>query len=246
MLANYDARRPVSGVEKPHDLTTAQAYALQAEIARLREERGERIIGYKIGCTSRAIQQQLGVDEPIYGRIFDTGRVASGARLSHANYANLAVEGELAVQMASDLTGASLPDDECRDAIGAVFPVIELHDYVLCSPQTCGQELIATNGMHAGFVVPAQPSGRPTLHVTGVTLHINHERRAHTDAPWTMGDPMTSLRWLAARLGERGLRLSRGQTILTGSPLPLCAVTPGTLIAVEAPPLERIYVDIDP
>ena len=61
-----------------------------------------------------------------------------------------------------------------------------------------------------------------------------------------MGDPMTSLRWLAARLGERGLRLSRGQTILTGSALPLCAVTPGSRVAVEAPPLERIYVDIDP
>jgi 2-keto-4-pentenoate hydratase len=82
--------------------------------------------------------------------------------------------------------------------------------------------------------------------VDGLTLLINDERRAHTDAPWTMGNPMTSLRWLAARLGERGLGLSRGQTILTGSPLPLSAVIPGSRIAVEAPPLERIYVDVDP
>src|SRR2546428_676692 len=60
MLADFDARTPGQLFGEPLDLTTVQAYALQAEIARLREERGERVIGYKVGCTSAAVQQQLG------------------------------------------------------------------------------------------------------------------------------------------------------------------------------------------
>ena len=72
MLADYDARTPGQLFGGPLDLTTAQAYALQAEIARLREQRGEKVIGYKVGCTSRPIQTQLGVKEPIFGRLFDT------------------------------------------------------------------------------------------------------------------------------------------------------------------------------
>ena len=90
MLADYDARTPGRLFAEPLDLTTAQAYALQAEIARFRGQRGEHVIGYKVGCTSRPIQVQLGVKEPIFGRIFDTGCHPSGVHLSSANYANLA------------------------------------------------------------------------------------------------------------------------------------------------------------
>ena len=71
MLADDDARTPGQFFGEPLDLTTVQAYALQVEIARLREERGEKVIGSKVGCTSRPIPMQLGVKEPIFGRLFD-------------------------------------------------------------------------------------------------------------------------------------------------------------------------------
>jgi 2-keto-4-pentenoate hydratase len=71
MLANYDARAQSTCDVELLDLTTHEAYALQAEIARLREQRGERVIGYKVGCTSQTIQHQLGVNEPILGRLFE-------------------------------------------------------------------------------------------------------------------------------------------------------------------------------
>ncbi len=95
MLADYDARTQSERFGELIDLTTVQAYALQEETARLREERGETVIGYKIGCTSKTIQVQLGVKEPIFGRLFDTGCHPAGARLPAARYANLAIEGEL-------------------------------------------------------------------------------------------------------------------------------------------------------
>ncbi len=155
MLADYDARTPGRLFAEPIDLTTVQAYALQAEIARLRKERGERVIGYKVGCTSPAVQQQLGIGEPIFARIFDTSCFPCGAKLSYRCYANLAVEGELAVRLGQAVSAPSVALDECRAAIRAVFPVIELHHYVLRSPQPALAELIANGGMHAGFVLKA-------------------------------------------------------------------------------------------
>src|SRR2546423_11515936 len=82
LLADLDARRPGRCFVPPEGLTTPRAYALQHEVVRLREARGERVIGYKIGCTSRVIQAQLGTREPIFGRVFDTGCFPSGSRLS--------------------------------------------------------------------------------------------------------------------------------------------------------------------
>ena len=115
----------------PIELTIPEAYALQDEVARLREQRGERLIGYKIGCVSRVIQQQLGIDQPIFGRIFDTGCFRSGVRLSHSRYVNLAVEGELALRLAQDVPDSLSPDWDNRQVIESMFPVIELHQYVL-------------------------------------------------------------------------------------------------------------------
>ncbi len=204
------------------------------------------MIGYKIGCTSRAIQQQLGIHEPIFGRIFDTGCLASGVRLWHADYANLAVEGELAVRLGPDLSDPMLAGEACWDEIESIFPVIELHNYVLRSPRSCCQELIATNGMHTGFVVAEQPHGGPLVRVQNLAILVNDETVGGSGEPWTMGDPIASLRWLAARLGECGLRFSRGQVILTGSPMPLYPVAPGYRVVVEAPPLGRCCVEVDP
>lgn len=93
--------------DEPLELTTAQAYELQARIAQLREARGEKRIGYKVGCTSQAIQAQLGVNEPIFGRLFDTTCHPPGVRLSSACYSNLAVEGELSGDFSSLLTAMS-------------------------------------------------------------------------------------------------------------------------------------------
>src|ERR1700680_1848930 len=118
MLADYDARTPGQLFGEPLDLTTVQAYALKAEIARLREQRGERVIGYKVGCTSRTIQVQLGVKEPIFGRLFDAECHPSGVHLSSARYANLAVEGEMAVRLSKDLPRGPLSAGECRGGRG--------------------------------------------------------------------------------------------------------------------------------
>jgi 2-keto-4-pentenoate hydratase len=221
-------------------------HASQAEIARLREARGERVIGYKLGCTSSAVQKQLGIGEPIFARLVDTECLDSDARVSRARYANLAVEGELAVRLARDLS-ASLPaSEDGQDTIESIFPVIELHHYVIRSPKPCAQELIASNGMHAGFVLAERSHIGPLVNPQNLAILFNGVKVGVSDKPWTMSDLVASVRWLADGLGERGLGLSCGQVILTGSPSPLYRVGPGGQVVVVAPPLGRCCVTVDP
>jgi 2-keto-4-pentenoate hydratase len=240
LLADHHARTPV-------DCSVAEAYRLQGEVARLREQRGAKVIGYKIGCASTAVQEQLGVGEPIFGRLFDTGCHRSGVRLSHACYPHLAIEGELAVRLFRDLTGPFVSDKECQEAIDAFFPVIELHHFVLHGAGSPAAELIARNGIHAGFV-QADPSCCPSPPdlVPGLTIRIDGVVAGAVEAAAPAAGPVGMLRWLAGRLARFDLNLRRGQIILTGSLLPLYRVGPGSNIVVEAQPLGTVEAEIDP
>jgi 2-keto-4-pentenoate hydratase len=247
LLADYDARTP--GASMGNSVaTTTESYALQEEIVRLREQRGERVIGYKVGCTSRTIQTQLGVTEPIFGRIFDTDCFRSGSRLSYARFANLAIEGELAVRLGRGWPGATGSENACWDAIEAVFPAIELHHYVLNSACPPGVELIASSGMHAGLVLvdPATVRSGAGNGAERASIRIDDVVVASVDDAASLPSPIGSLRWLARRLAEFGLRMCKGQVILAGSGMKLYPVAPGSRIEVEAPPLGTTCVVIDP
>jgi 2-keto-4-pentenoate hydratase len=238
MLADYDARRPGRLFTERLALTALQAYDLQEEIARLREERGETVIGYKVGCTSPAVQQQLGIDEPIFARVFDTGRFPSGATLSFSRFANLAVEGELAVRLGRDVSPAGLGSDECRAAIASAFPVIELHHYVLHSRRPSLAELIASGGMHAGFVLAEERPRDGLADLESLSVWIDQPMGLVAGADVT-GLAVRSVRWLAERLAERGLTLAGGQVVLTGSLLPLYTVKPGNRVVAAVAPVGR-------
>jgi 2-keto-4-pentenoate hydratase len=247
-LADYDAKTPGRLSCPSSALTISQTYAVQAEVGRLREQRGERIIGYKVGCTSKPIQQQLGVEEPIFARIFDTGCFRSGACLSHGCFANLAVEGELAVRLGADLFGPAVSKQACWEAVEAVFPVIELHHYVVPEAWPPGQWLIASGGMHAGFVFDEGGPGCSGLakFAHNLSIRINEAVVGAVGGSESLICPIESLLRLTGRLAQVGLQLWKGQVILTGSPMKLYPVAPGSRIVVEAPPLGASCVEIAP
>ena len=241
VLSDLDARTPWRSFAPPETMTPELAYSLQGEVARLRAGRGERVIGYKLGCTSRVIQEQLGTGEPILGRIFDTGSFPDSSVLGHARFANLAIEGELAVRLASDLTCGKLDDGEYAAVVASVFPVIELHHYILPRDGRPLAGLITSGGMHAGLVLPLEEKvcSGSIPDVVELEVSINDQIVGVTRTPWTMGSPAASLRWLAARLDKLNVCARRGDVILTGSPLPLFPVKPGDRITACARPLGR-------
>jgi 2-keto-4-pentenoate hydratase len=247
LLTDFDDLKPWRSLPRPENLGPRDAYLLQQDVARLRERRGERLIGYKIGCASPAIQAQLGTGEPIFGRVFDSGCFPAGSTISHARFANLAIEGELAIQLARDLPAQPLADADYAAAVSSAFSVIELHNYVLPAAGGSLSALIASNGMHAGVVLAAEEatfSGRLPA-VRELSVLINDRCVGRTAQVWTMDGPAATLRWLSARLAGWGAHLRRGQVILTGSVLPLYPVRPGTRVVIDAEPLPKSFATID-
>ena len=237
-LADYDARRPGLLFADPEfDLTVPEAYALQFKVADLRQLRGESVAGYKVGCVSPAVQGQLGLNQPLFGHIFDTEVYRSEVSLDHNRFHQLAIEGEFAFRMAEDVPDAGWLAANARHAIDAAVAVIELHNFCCRAPAgRRAQELIANNGMHAGVVLPAE-EGR--FHGTdelldekisvlrdGVVLDAATGRALP-------GGPLASLIFLTEQLKEIGKSLCRGQIVLAGSPLPLYRAGGGDRLEVK-------------
>jgi 2-keto-4-pentenoate hydratase len=234
MLADYDAHRPNEiFAERGADwLTLEEAYAVQHAVARLREARGERCLGYKVGCISPVIQQQLGLDEPVRGFLWANEAHMSGCHLSSARFASLAIEGEIAVRLRRDVPMRIGTDADLMDCIDGWFPVIELHEYLFRGPKPTAQELIAGNAMHMGFVAPPAAANRSvaSLDQAEIRIEIDGELAEIGHLGALPGGPLGSAHWLAASLARAQETLRAGSILLTGSPGRLIPVNSGTVI----------------
>lgn len=228
-LADYDAHQPgLQFANNPVAITVEQAYELQMEVARLRQKRGQPVVGYKVGCVSAQMQAQLGLDRPVFGHVHGTELHRSGAVLDPRQYDGLAIEGELAVRLAADIPTVEWWLRRCwREAIEAAFAVIELHNYVFRNSPYTAEELIAANAIHAGAVLPVE---EPKIHDpdelldTPLSVFKNGELLGVATGSELPGGPLGSVIRLAEHLAQFGRNLQRGQLILTGSPLPLYPV----------------------
>ncbi len=244
MLADYDAGQPNAlFAERDGDwLTLEEAYALQGAVAALRRARGEHHVGYKVGCVSPAIRNQLGLDQPVRGCLWAGERHVSGACLEATRYVHLAIEGELALQLRR-VPSSQMREEELCDCIEWCFPVLELHQAVFHGRVPTSQELVAGNAMHAGFVVPtgdalarSAMSVRPIfdqLRRHEIQVELNGQPVEATSVDQLPGGPLGSLRWLAASLEAGHERFMPEALVLTGSPGQLVRVGPGLRVAAR-------------
>lgn len=131
-LADYDARTPGRMFSGPPPVVSqAEAYFLQLEVARLRGERGECLAGYKVGCVSELIRRQLHTERAMFGHVFASEVHRSGAALDPQAFAKLAIEGEFAFRLSQAIPDSDWLQQHRREAFASIFPIIELHNYVL-------------------------------------------------------------------------------------------------------------------
>ena len=215
-LEHFDRREPdpAAVVADPE-----QGYAIQAEVARLRQQRGETVIGYKVGCTSPATQRQMGIDSPIFGRLYEGERWSSDVTLSRGRFLPLAFEGELAVRLGADLP-AEADGETVLASVERVFAVIELHHFPYRERGPSAAELIASNGIHAGFVV-ADGGGILDGGPSRLSIEIDGREAAAVSGPELTGTVAASLAWLTRTLPSYGERLRGGDTVLCGTVAPL-------------------------
>lgn len=208
-----------------------QAYTEQHAFCRLRQWRGDAVVGYKVDCATPITQRQLNIEQPMFGRLFHSGRWPSGTTMPLTRFSSLAIEGELAVRLGQDLPVGDISDARLHSAVDSVFAVIELRDPTFIDEQTASS-LVASNAIHAGFVY-ATDAGSP-LDAEPATLRVEvDDVEVAQVAGETLTDTVTeSLRWLAKELHGHRLRLYAGQTVLCGATMPLIPIGSACRVSV--------------
>jgi len=215
-------------------LSLGQAYQVQERVAAARLARGERAVGYKVGCTSRAIQEQFNLREPIFGRLFKPHVLPSGAVLHWDRYTGCAIEPEMVIKMGRDLAGGDMSLEQVRDAIEHVSPGIEVHNFKFWFDPVTSQELIASNGIHACLVKGSDKALPEELDFKSETFQvfIKGALAAQGTAEQIMGGPLHSIRWLAVCLANRGQVLKKGEYVIPGSPVELLRIAQDSQVRV--------------
>ena len=238
-LADYDAVQPGMMFADGITLSVEEAYTVQSAVADLRVKRGEKVIGYKVGCTSPKIQSQLGINHCITGRLYDSEKHTSGATIEHSQFANLAIEGELAVELSREPGNEDFVEGSIPACVSRVFPVIELHHYVQRGEQPSAGELIANNAIHGGIVtgegVPIENFQRLEAEPS-LSIYQDDQLLEDCSGEGLIATISNSLQWLAGVVRGRGQQLDAGQIILAGSIPSLIPVESECLLRVEAPP----------
>jgi 2-oxopent-4-enoate/cis-2-oxohex-4-enoate hydratase len=223
VLAPLTSRQP--------DLTIEDAYQISRHMLERRVAGGERVIGKKIGVTSRPVQQMLNVHQPDFGFLTDAMQVPNGTTVSirGSGLIQPRAEGEIAFLLARDLTGDNITADDVLDATEAVMPCFEIVDSRIRDWQIRIQDTVADNASCGVFVIgEARVSPREIdLAAAELTMAQNGKTVATGLGSAVQGHPATAVAWLANTLGRFGIPFRKGEIILSGSLVPLVPAAPG-------------------
>lgn len=214
---------PIAPLSSTHnDLQVADAYAVQRAWLEAKRSRGEQLTGRKIGLTSKAMQTQLGVDQPDYGFLLQSMVVPSGSTLSRSDLILPRVEPEIAFWLSKDLRGPGMTREQVFAATRGVCPSLEVVDSRIADWKIKLVDTIADNGSSARAVVadPVLPLDGLDLADIEVVLRRNGEEVGRGTGAAVLGHPADAVAWLANALAEYGDGLEAGQLILPGA---MCA-----------------------
>ena len=199
-------------------ITFEDAYAISTECAKRKMAAGAKLIGHKVGLTSKAMQQSSQIDEPDYGYLFDHMMVADGAKVPHENYCAPRVEVELAFILGKELKGPGVGLTDVLRATEYVIPAIEIVDARLINPRKIF-DTISDNGAAAGIVIGGRPVGPldVDLRWVGGIMYKNSEIEETGVAAGVLGHPALGIAWLANKVGKFGTVLEPGRVMLSGS-----------------------------
>lgn len=216
-----EQRAPLPPLSETYEgLTAEQAYAIQSAWLDLKgRERPVRLVGHKIGLTSLAMQQLLGIDQPDYGFLLDSMVVSPGSRLRRADFIAPRIEPEIAFWLSSDLQGPGVTAEDVLAATRGVSAALELVDSRIRDWRIKLVDTIADNASSARVIVSEQivDPGEVDLVAESVTLLHDDETVGKGTGAAVLGHPASAVAWLANRLADFGVTLRAGQLILPGA-----------------------------
>ncbi|HEX2213846.1 MAG TPA: 2-keto-4-pentenoate hydratase, partial [Mycobacterium sp.] len=201
------------------DIDVVDAYEIQLINIRQRIAEGAKVIGHKVGLSSKAMQQMMNVDEPDYGHLLDEMQVYEDRPVKSANYLCPRVEVEVGFILADDLPGAGCTEDDVLAATAAFAPAIELIDTRINNWKIKLCDTIADNASSAGWVLgEARVSPKDVdIRAIDAVLTNNGETVAEGRSDAVLGNPVTAVAWLARKVEGFRVRLRAGDIVLPGS-----------------------------
>jgi len=205
------------------------AYAVQDINSRFWEAQGRRIVGRKAGLTARAVQEQLGVDQPDFGTLFDDMRIADGGKLERDRVLQPKAEAEIAFVLGEDLLDPDTTPEMIAAAVASVHAAIEIVDSRIADWQITFSDTVADNGSSAFFVLADE--GKPLkdldLWTCGMAMEVNGSVVSLGAGVAALGHPLNAAAWLAKTLIQRGEPLRKNDVLLTGALGPMVTLAPG-------------------
>ena len=243
MQAEKERKQAVQLSKTWPDITIEDSYAISSEVAKRKIAGGAKLIGHKVGLTSKAMQRSSQIDEPDYGHLLDHMMIADGARIPHANYCLPRVEIELAFIMGKPLKGPGVGLPDVLRATEYVVPAIEIVDARLQDPRKI-VDTVADNGAAAGIVIGGRPIGPldVDLRWVGGIMYRNSEIEETGVAAGVLGHPALGVAWLANKLGQHGVTLEAGHIVLAGSFTRVVFARKGDTLHADFGPLGGIAV----
>jgi 2-keto-4-pentenoate hydratase len=205
------------------------AYAVQTINTRYWAAQGRRIVGRKAGLTAKAVQTQLGVDQPDFGVLFDDMAVADGGTLDPARCIQPKAEAEIAFVLAHDLPSPDTTPEQVAEAVASVHAAIEIVDSRIAEWKISFADTVADNGSSAFFVLADRglPLAGLDLEGAAMEMRINGAVASTGIGAAALGNPLNAAAWLARTLAERGEPLRAGDILLAGALGPMVTLNPG-------------------
>ncbi|NYZ13826.1 2-keto-4-pentenoate hydratase [Azospirillum sp. RWY-5-1] len=205
------------------------AYAVQEANTRAWLAEGRRLVGRKIGLTSRAVQAQLGVDQPDFGMLFADMAVGDGEPVPAGRLIQPKVEAEIALVIGRDLTRERHTYADIIGATDCALPAIEIVDSRIAGWNIRFADTVADNASSGLFVLGGRPRRLADFDIAGCAMEMRRGDAVVSQGSGRacLGNPLTAAVWLADTMVRCGRPLLAGDIVLTGALGPMVAVTPG-------------------
>ena len=246
LLACEDERRardPLTAADWP-DLTVADAYRVQDASARMRQARGERIVGVKMGLTSRAKQATMGVDVPAVAWVTDRMRVDDEEAPPLDRFIHPRAEPELFFRLGRPLSGTALTREDAAAAVDLVVAGVDIIDSRYHDFRFTLADVVADNASSAGFIpgpVQCDPADLD-LQLESVIVEQDGVVIDTATGAVILGHPLDAVAAAANLLGERGLALDAGSWVLAGAMTDAVAIDPSRTLAFHFAHLGSIWI----
>jgi len=201
------------------DITVEDAYHIQQRMLSRRLDKGEKVVGKKIGVTSKAVMNMLGVHRPDFGYLLDGMVYNEGESIPMDTLIQPKAEGEIAFLLKKDLQGPGVTAADVLAATEGVMACFEIVDSRIQDWKIKIQDTVADNASCGVFVLGDKlvPIDQVDLALCGMVLEKNGEIVVTGAGAATMGHPVNAMIWLANTLGELGIALKAGDIVLSGA-----------------------------